>query len=327
MDFQYHQSQLNSDQKSDKDTSDSFAYSDFGNKDFGEYLSAIYEQISLMHELLSETGSLYLHLDWHAVHYVKVIIDEIFGVDNFRSMIVWQRTLGHHFTQGLDEMVDYILWYTKTNQFTYHQQYQTLTEAELNKKFPFIEKETGRRFTHEKLEQTANRYSKGELRTIQGRIVTSTLGWRWTQQTIDARLATNPYLIYWTKKGQPRYKRYADEYEGRKIGNLWNDIAPLSSNASERVGYDTQKPEALLERILRQSSDEGDVTADFFCGSGTTLITAEKLGRRWIGCDSGKNAIRCTCKRLLELPQYNAFQIFAEEGSDFEDMLFDSAAN
>ena len=138
-------------------------------------------------------------------------------------------------------MVDYILWYTKTNQFTYHQQYQTLTEAELNKKFPFIEKETGRRFTHEKLEQTANRYSKGKLRTIKGRILTSTLRMAMNQQTIDAHLATNPYLIYWTRKRTTRYKRYANEYEGRKIGNLWNDIAPLSSNASERVGYDTPK--------------------------------------------------------------------------------------
>ena len=113
-------------------------------------------------------------------------------------------------------------------------------------------------------------------------------------------MAKNPYLIFWTSTGRPRYKNYADEYEGRKIGNLWNDIQPIASQAKERLDYATQKPEALLERIIKASSNEGDLVCDFFGGSGTTAAVAERLGRRWITTDIGKPATLVMRKRFID---------------------------
>lgn len=147
-------------------------------------------------------------------------MDEIFGRKNFRADTIWQRTPGHHLSSTMDVMTDVILWYSKTEDVVYHQQYQYLTDEEIKEKFPYIEKETGRRFTHEKLEQSANAYSIGEKRRIGNREVTTNVGWRWTQETFDKRSKDNPHLIFSTSKGRPRYKRYADEYLGRKIGNL-----------------------------------------------------------------------------------------------------------
>ena len=291
------------------------AYKDTWSGGIASYLKYMYERLILMRELLAENGSIYVHLDWHVGHYVKVMMDEIFGYENFRNEIVWQRTLGHHLASTMDVMTDYILWYSKTNDFIYIQQYQSLSEDELKEKFPFVEEETGRRFTHEKLEKTSNRYSKGEVRIIQGRKVVSNVGWIWTQETFDKRLKENPYCIFWTGEGRPRYKRYADEYEGRKLGNLWTDIMPLGSGSDERIEYDTQKPEALLKRIILASSNPGDIVADFFCGSGTTLAVAEKLGRRWIGSDLSKFAIQVTRKRLLDIHNSKDLQ---DDGKKYE---------
>ena len=273
----------------------------WGRGGLSSYLQMMYERLMLIRELLAKNGSIFVHLDWHTSHYVKVILDEIFGYENFRADIIWQRTPGHHLSSTMDVMTDVILWYSKTADYVYHQQYQSLTDKEEEEKFSFFETETGRRFTHEKLEQSSNAYSIGEKRKINGREVTTKVGWRWTQETFDKRLAKNPHLIFWTGKGRPRYKRYADEYPGRKIGNLWIDIPSLASNDKERSGYPTQKPEALLERIIKMSSNEGELVADFFCGSGTTLSVAEKMNRRWIGVDSSKYAIDQTRLRLINL--------------------------
>ncbi len=286
------------------------------------YLTFMYERLVLTRDLLAHNGSIYVHLDWHAGHYIKVMMDEIFGHENFRAEIIWQRTPGHHLSNTMDVMTDIILWYSKTPDFVYNQQYQILSKKEEEKKFSFIEKESGRRFTHEKLEQSSNAYSIGEKRIINGRKVTTKVGWRWTQETFDKRLVRNPHLIFWTSKGRPRYKRYADEYLGRKIGNLWVDIPSLGSNDKERLGYPTQKPEALLERIVRMSSKENDIVADFFCGSGTTLSVAEKLNRRWIGGDLSKYAIELTKNRLISIKNskdlLNKGKNFDEASNPFE---------
>lgn len=293
------------------------AYKDTWSDGIASYIKYMYERLLLIRELLAENGSIYVHLDWHVGHYVKVMMDEIFGYENFRNEIIFKRTPGHHLAAGLDVMTDSILFYTKSNNYVYNQQYQELTEKELDEKFPYIEKETGRRFTHQKLEQASNVYSKNEIRIIQGKKLKTNLGWRWTQETIDERLSKNPYLIYWTKKGKPRYKTYADEYEGRKIGNLWDDITLISSNSQEALGYTTQKPEDLIRRIILQSSNEGDIVADFFCGSATTLAVSEKLGRRWIGSDLSKFAIQITRKRLLDI--HNSKDLITENNKRYSD--------
>jgi DNA modification methylase len=275
------------------------AYRDTWGKGISSYLTMMYERLKLMHNLLADDGSIYVHCDWRVNGYLKFILDEVFGKSNFGAEIIWKRTGGHHLaTKGFDAVTDNIIWYYKSNNYIFNPPIEILSDEEINEKFPLIEKETGRRFNHQKLEKSSNSSSKGK-RIIQGKEVTSNIGWIWTQNTIDERLAKNPYLIYWTETGRPRYKIYADEYDGRKVNNLWNDIEAIGSSAAERLGYPTQKPEALLERIIKASSNEGDLVADFFCGSGTTAAVAEKLGRKWIATDLGRFAIHTTRKRLI----------------------------
>jgi DNA modification methylase len=266
-----------------------------------EFIESVRERIIYLREILADNGSIYVHLDSRMLHYIKIILDEIFGRDKFQAEIVFKRTPGHHLASGLDIMTDTILFYSKGQKFEYNQQYQMLTKEEIEEKFPYIEKETGRRFTHEKLEQSSNAYSKGQIRIIQGKRIISNIGWRWTQETFNQRLKENPYLIFWTEREKPRYKRYVDEYEGRKIGNLWDDIILISSNSNEAIDYPTQKPEDLLKRIILTSSSKDDLILDCFAGSGTTAAVAEKLDRRWIMSDFGKHAIYTMQKRIWNI--------------------------
>jgi len=271
-------------------------YSDIWSND--EYLQFMYDRLILLRELLAENGTIYLHSDWHKSHHLRCIMDEIFGESGFQSEIIWQRTGGHHLSTGFDVMTDTIYMYTKSPDFKFNTQYEKLSEEELDEKFPHEEEETGRRFNHEKLEKSSNSSSAGEKRIIQGKEVISDIGWVWTQETFDERLEKNPYAIYWTSNDRPRYKNYADEYEGRKIGNLWTDINPLYSNSSEREDYPTQKPEELLERIIDASTDPGDIVFDCFMGSGTTQAVAMKMGRKFLGADINLGAVQTTTSRL-----------------------------
>ena len=272
-------------------------YGDIWDKE--RYLNWMYENLCAIKSVMSDEASIYLHLDWHIGHYAKILMDEIFGEDNFRCDIIWKRTGGHHLaSSGYDNVTDCILYYKKSEKFIFNQQYELLSREELESKFPLVEEETGRRFNHEKLEKTSNSYSAGEKRLIAGRTVVSNVGWIWTQETFDERLKANPHLIFWTSTGRPRYKNYADEYQGRKVNNLWTDISPLAATALERTDYATQKPEALLERIIKTSSNEGMLVADFFGGSGVTAALANKLGRKFIHADIGINSIQVTRDRL-----------------------------
>jgi len=299
-----------------------FAYSDTWKNGTVSYLEMLYPRLTLMRELLSEQGSIYVHIDWHVGHYVKIFLDDIFGKDNFESDIIFKRTAGHHLASGLDVMTDNILFYKKTISSVYNQQFTALDEKDLNGKFPFVEKETGRRFTHEKLEQSSNSYSAGQIRKINGIAVTSNIGWRWSQKEFDERIQENPYVIFWTEKGKPRYKRYLDEYQGRKIGNLWDDVTLISSNSKEAIGYATQKPEGLLERIIKTSSNENSIVLDFFGGSGTTAAVAEKLKRRWITSDIGKPAVMVMRKRFID---QNAKPFLYQSIGDYQKEQFESS--
>ena len=294
------------------------AYRDTWGKGTDSFISMIYERLKIMRDLLAEDGAIFVHCDWRVNSPMRLILDEIFGKENFLSQIIWKRTGGHHLSStGLDVTYDSIFYYSKTDKYIFNQPYELLSKEELDEKFPFTEEETGRRFNHEKLEKSSNAYSIGEKRTIQGKTLTTDVGWVWTQETFDKRIEENPYVIYWTKNGRPRYKNYADEYKGRKIGDLWTDINPLASGSKERLDYPTQKPESLLERIIQSSTQKGDIVADFFCGSGTTMAVAEKLGRKWIGSDLGKFAIHTSRKRLINIQRerksngdnYRAFEI------------------
>ncbi len=277
------------------------------------YLVMMTSRLLELKRVLKIDGSLFLHCDSTASHYLKLLLDTVFGVKNFRNEILWKRTLGHHLsTRRLDVMTDSIFFYSKSDRYLFNHHYTELTDEEIEQKFPYKEEETGRRYTHEKLEQSSNEYSKEETRIIQGKKVRTNLGWRWTQETFDERLAENPYLIYWTSGGKPRYKRYSDEYLGRKISNLWDDVPPLSSTDKERLGYPTQKPLALLERIINVASNPGDIVLDPFCGCGTTIEAAEKLGRRWIGIDNSAEAISMTNNRLQKVFGFTCEYTFQE---------------
>ncbi|MDO9141490.1 MAG: site-specific DNA-methyltransferase [Methylobacter sp.] len=279
-----------------------FAYSDTWADGTASYLAMITPRLILMRELLSDSGSIYVHLDWHVGHYVKLVLDEVFGKQNFKNEIIWKRYAAHSLaTNCYDAISDTLFYYVKTPAQIYFKPiYEMPTNEELAEKFPHFEPETARNFQHVALEQTSNASSRGEFRNIQNKKVISHIGWRWSQETFDDRLKNNPYLIHWTGNGKPRYKIYADEYKGTPLGNVWTDIGYLSSGDNQRIGYATQKPEKLLSRIIQASCPENGLVADFFGGSGTTAAVAEKLGRRWITSDLGKPACMVMRKRLID---------------------------
>ena len=273
-----------------------------------QYVAWLKERVEEMHRLLKPTGSIFLHCDWHADAYIRVhILDRIFGENNFCGQIIWKRYAAHSLgTKNIDMISDSIFVYSKTNNFIYNVQYgeKQDTKADgVTERFPRVEKETGRRFQDVALEQSSNKSSKDEKRIIQGKEVVAKMGWRWTQETFDQRIKENPYIIYWTKSGRPRYKIYADEYVGLPLGNVWDDIPAINTMAKERIGYPTQKPEALMERIIKMASNEGDVVLDPFVGGGTTAAAGDRLKRNWIGIDQSPMAVKVTDFRLQRQTQ------------------------
>ena len=295
------------------------AYRDTWGRGADSFIAMIHERLVLMRDLLAEDGSIYVHCDWRVNSYIRLVMDEVFGRDNFVNEISWKRYAAHSLSDsGYDAITDTILLYAKINSATqFNIQHGVLSEDELAKRFPHLEKDTGRHYQHAALEKSSNASSRGEERNIQDRKVVSSIGWIWTQKTFDQRLNKNHHLIYWTQKGRPRYKIYADEYAGYPLGDMWVDINYLSAGDSQRLDYPTQKPEALIDRIIKSSSNENDIVADFFCGSGTTAAVAEKLGRKWIVSDLGKFAIHTTRKRMIGVQRqrkeakqdYRAFEI------------------
>lgn len=245
------------------------AYRDTWGKGLDSYLQMMYERLVLMKELLAENGSIYVHLDWHIGHYVKVMMDEIFGYENFLQEIVWNYgspSGGRVAGKKLIKSHDYITCYTKNyGEHVYNIVYLPYTDKYINDWFKYVD-ENGRRYR----------------RRMRGRDDLGNVIWE---------------------------RQYLDESKGTPASTVWNDIKQVYADpraykrntTSEILNFDTQKPEALLKRIILASSNPGDLVGDFFCGSGTTLAVAEKLGRRWIGCDLSRYAIHLTRKRLLEI--------------------------
>ncbi len=287
--------------ESDRTAFEEKQYTDIWTND--EYLQFMYERLILMKELLADNGSIYVHCDWRMNSHLRLVLDEIFGQRSFVNEISWKRYAAHSLSaSGYDAITDTILLYAKnTSAVTFNIQYGDPSEDELAKRFPHKETETGRIYQHAALEKSSNASSRGEARKIGDRTVISNIGWIWTQESFDERLKNNPYLIHWTGNGRPRYKIYADEYAGSPLGDIWTDINYLSAGDSQRLNYPTQKPEVLLERIIKTSSNPGDLVFDCFMGSGTTQTVAMKLGRRFIGADINLGAVETTTKRLLNV--------------------------
>ena len=265
------------------------------------YIEWMRERIIEIHKVLKETGSIFFHCDYRAVHRLKIIIDEVFNQNNFMNQI----TLKRHGRKGLrfkffDNISDNILIYCKDkSQCCFNPIYiKEHSSLDLKKKFKNIEEGTGKRFEHFPLEVSFDSSKKDKTRFINGKEITTKFRWIWNQKTFDKRLKQNPNIIYWTKNNRPRVKKYLNDYKGIKLGDMWTDISYLYSNDKERIGYPTQKPIALLNRIIECSTNKGDLVLDCFAGSGTTLSSAQGLQRRWIGIDSSKDAIDITKKRM-----------------------------
>jgi DNA modification methylase len=282
------------------------AYRDTWGRGMDSYLQWFYETVVLLRELLAENGSIYVHLDWHVGHYAKTVLDEVFGTDNFVNEIVWQKirtTKGQ--TTGFGNIHDVIFVYFKGGNPTFNPQFVPIREEYINSHYGAIDEETGKRYRLVSLTQagqgSARRFGKKVIEPPKGK------HWVWSQERIDEAMKNG--RIVFTSTGTPSIKRFLDEAEGDHVEDIWTDIFPVNAVALERTNYATQKPEALLERILKASSNENDLVLDCFAGSGTTAAVAEKLNRRWITCDLGRFAIHTTRKRLLSIDNVRPFVV------------------
>ena len=277
----------------------------------------IYERLVLMRDLLAEDGIIYVHCDWRVNSYIRLLLNEVFGAMNFVNDITWKRasTVKGNTGQGskyYDANTDSLFIYSKTNRYIFNPQYSEYSNEYIENFYKHIDTDTGRKY--QLISMTApGDAGKGNPRY---EVLGITRYWRYSQERMQELIANGE--VVQSKKGNvPRRKLYLDDGQGVPAQTLWESIRGLSSQASERIGYPTQKPEALVDRIIKASSEEGDLVADFFAGSGTTAAVAEKLGRKWIVGDLGKFAIHTTRKRMIGVQRelkakgqdYRAFEL------------------
>lgn len=262
-------------------------YGDIWDKE--RYLNWMYENLMAIKSVMSDNASIYVHLDYHIGHYVKILMDEIFGEDNFINEIIWQRVYSHNDANRYGQIHDTIFFYCMNNEdYTWHTQYTPYEEKYL--KMYSMDDGDGRKY---KVENTMGPGGRGSTYEWNG--VTRT--WRYSKETMEE--LDRKGLLYHTSSGFPKKKVYLDEMPGKPLQSIWTDINVIAGQAKELVDYATQKPEALLERIIKASSDEGMVVADFFGGSGVTAAVANRLGRRFITSDINLNSIQTIRDRLI----------------------------
>ncbi len=270
-----------------------------GSNDMMAYLTMMANRLLELHRVLKPTGSLYLHCDPTASHYLKVILDGVFGKDNFRTEISWKRSSSHNDAkqgrQQYGNIRDIIFFYTKTSEWTWNPQYTSYNQEYTDSAYRHVEKETGRRYRLDNLTGPGGAAKGNPSYEVMG----ITRFWRYTKEKMQA-LIEEGRVIQTKPGGVPAYKRYLDEMQGVSLQNDWQDIPPLQSGAKEYLGYPTQKPIPLLERIISASSNPGDIVLDPFCGCGTAVHAAEKLHRQWIGIDITHLAISLIEKRMKD---------------------------
>ena len=274
-----------------------FAYSDTWSDGTASYLAMITPRLILMRELLADTGSIYVHLDWHVGHYVKLVMDEVFGKDYFRNEIIWRRSYSHNDGKKFGAIHDTIFFYSKGNDYYFKPVFIPRTEEESAEEYQSICEVTGKRYKSVSM----NAAGPGEARVFGDMgILAPPKGthWRWSQERINQAIADGK--IFFSSKGTPRYKQYADDIEGKQVQDLWFDFMAISSRSTEGLEYGTQKPEKLLERVIQASCPEQGLVMDIFGGSGTTAAVAEKLNRSWVATDIGKPACMVIRKRLID---------------------------
>jgi DNA modification methylase len=290
------------------------AYRDTWGRGADSFIAMIYERLSLMRDLLADDGSIYVHCDWRVNAYIRLVLEEVFNRERFQNEIIWIRTNAHNMqTQGYARSQETIFFTTKSDTFIFNEQRTDYGEAQLNR---YKKDENGRLYTGR--DMTFSSVNPSRQFEWRGTKPPSNRSWGYPLEKLE-ELWTQGRIL--TKQdGTPRLdglKVYLDETKGKPLTTLWDDVGRIGNTSSERLGYPTQKPEALLDRIIKASSNEGDLVADIFCGSGTTLSVAEKLGRKWIGADLGKFAIHTTRKRMIGVQRelkkagkdYRAFEV------------------
>jgi len=276
------------------------SFSDIWEGGMPGYLIWLNTRLYEMKRLLKSTGSIYVHLDWHAVHYVKCEMDKIFGYENFINEVIRKRQTSHNDArQGMRFMRrlhDTLLLYSKASSYKWFHQYEQYDPDYVARNYRYVEEETGRR------------YSLGDLSgpggEAKGNPYYEFLGvrkyWKYNKAKMEEFYRTG--RVMQTKPGNvPREKRYLDEMPGVSLPDIWVNISPVQGGSAESIGYPTQKPEAMLEWIIETSSEPGDVVADFFIGGGTTVAVAQRLGRRWVGCDISRVAVALTADRVARI--------------------------
>lgn len=268
-----------------------------GDTDMLAYLSMMAPRLVELRRTMKLTGSLYLHCDLTACHYLKLLLDATFGPENYRSAITWQRTNVHSDSKNWSDVTDILLYYVRDarQQFTWNPQHLPHSQEHIASKYRKDAK--GRLFT---LSDMTSPHPRPNMMYEWKGFRSPRMGWRYSKETM-AKLDTEGRVWYPDDLSKrPRLIRYLDEMPGNVITNIWSDIPPINSQAQERLGYPTQKPEALLERMLTASSNEGDSVLDPFCGCGTTIAAAQRLKRRWIGIDITHLAIGLIRHRIKD---------------------------
>jgi DNA modification methylase len=270
-----------------------------GDNDVLAYLVMMTARLQELHRVLKPTGSLYLHCDPTASHYLKLILDAIFGPDKFRSEIVWKRYGAHNDAKGYGAVHDIILYFGKSRDVLFNKQFQGYEPEYVEQRFRFADPD-GRRWSEQNLSSPNPRPNLTYPYKAKNGVTYDppANGWKYTPERMAALDSEN--RLHYPKKigGRLRLKNYLDELEGVPVQDLWTDIGPIGGTSAERMGYPTQKPLALLERIISTSTNPGDLVLDPFCGCGTTIDAAQKLGRSWVGIDITYLAIDLIDKRL-----------------------------
>jgi DNA modification methylase len=258
------------------------------------YLVSMTRRIVEIHRVLKATGSFYFHCDPTSSHYLKLVLDGIFCSQGGEILneIIWKRTSAHNRLTRYGPVHDIVLFYSKSDKWTWNPQYTPYEQSYIDSFYRYIEEGTKRRYRLDNI--TSNR--PGGKFLWHGKPPPGTRFWGYSKETLK-QFESEGRIMY-SKGGYPSYKRYLDEMPGQVLQDIWTDIGPLSSASAERLGYPTQKPEALLERMIRASSNEGEVVLDAYCGCGTTIAVAHRLKRTWIGMDITYQSISVILKRL-----------------------------
>lgn len=289
------------------------------------YLEFMRKRLELLHRLLSDDGSIYVHLDSNMVFHVKVMMDGIFGMQNFKGMITRKKCKSKNFTRKTyGNISDFILFYTKTEDPVWNRPYEAWDDEKILKEYPYVEEGTGRRYKKVPVHAPGTRNGATGM-PWRGLMPPEGKHWQFTPDKLDEMDANGE--IYWSSNGNPRRKVYLDRSNGIPVQDIWLDYLDVNNQNTLITGYPTEKNIDMLKRIVETSSRPGDLVLDCFAGSGTTLVAAEELGRQWIGVDIGDEAISTITERFKNgsrpMGDYvkkkrkspNAMDLFGEEES------------